>query len=333
VRALTKLILPGLALAALAGVAAAPISASAQDGASRPLAQANADLQAGEADQALALLSTLAQPGGPAEAFNLKCRVELTLEDWDRAAGDCEQAVRLDGENSDNHLWLGRALGEKASRASFLSAYSLGKRVRIEFEEAVRLNPRNGPALADLGEFDYSAPGFMGGGVDKAAEVAAQLDKVDPVRAHELRSKIAEQGKDYGTAERELKQALAASAHPASEWMTLASFYARRGRWPEMETALRNGENSAKRDKRAGAALYDGASVLIRAKRDPNQAARMLEYYLASGAKTEQAPAFVAYTMLARLEQQQGDAAKADRDRAAALAMAHEYKPAQALKH
>jgi len=333
VRAVARLILPVLALAALAGVALAPISVFAQDGASRQLAQANADLQAGEADQALALLSTLAKPGGPAEAYNLKCRVELTLEDWDRAVGDCEQAVKLDGKNSDDHLWLGRALGEKASRASFVSAYSLGKRVRIEFEEAVRLNPRNGPALSDLGQFYYSAPGFMGGGVDKAAAVAAQLDRFDPVRGHELRAQIAEQGKNDATAEQELKLAIAASTHPASQWMELAGFYAHRGHWTEMETALRNGENAAQRDKRAGAALFDGASVLIRAKRDQNQAARMLEDYLASSAKTEQAPAFVAHTTLARLELQLGDAAKASRDRAAALAMAHEYKPAQALKH
>ncbi len=327
------LFLPGLALAALAGAASVPISAFAQDGASRQLAQANADLQAGEADQALELLSALAQPGGPAEAYNLKCRVELTLEDWDRAVGDCEQAVKLDGTNSDDHLWLGRALGEKASRASFLNAYSLGKRVRIEFEEAVRLNPRNGPALSDLGQFDCSAPGFMGGGVDRAAAVAAQLDRFDPARAHELRAQIAEQDKNDATAEQQLQQAAAASAHPASQWMELASFYARRGRWTEMETALRNGENAAKRDKRSGSALFDGASVLIRAKRDPNQAVRMLDDYLASGAKTEQAPAFVAYVLLARMELQLGDAVQAIRDRAAALAMAHEYKPAQALKH
>ena len=43
---------------------------------------------------------------------------------------ECEQAVQLDGTNSDYHMWLGRALGEKASRASFLTAFSLGKRVR-----------------------------------------------------------------------------------------------------------------------------------------------------------------------------------------------------------
>jgi hypothetical protein len=61
-------VLAGLALAAAMG-------ASGPGGAGPQLAQANAALQAGEADKALALLNPLALPGGKAEAFNLKCRV------------------------------------------------------------------------------------------------------------------------------------------------------------------------------------------------------------------------------------------------------------------
>ena len=320
-------------LSALLLGAAAAISAFAQGGARQQLAQANTALQAGEADKALALLDTYARPHGSAEAYNLRCRVLYTLEHWDAAANDCEQAVKLDGENSDDHMWLARALGERASRASFMNAYSLAKRVRAEFEEATRLNPRNGEALSDLGEYYYSAPGVVGGGTDKAEVVAAQLDKLDPVRAHELRGHIAEQRKDYGTAERELKQAIAGSAHPAFQWMTLASFYRHHERWTEMESAVRSGENAAERDKHAGVALYNGASELIRTKRDPARAARMLEEYVASSAKTEEAPAFAAHTMLARLRAQLGDTAAASRERAAALALAHDYKPALDLKY
>jgi tetratricopeptide (TPR) repeat protein len=259
--------------------------------------------------------------------------VELTLQEWDRAASDCEQAVRLDGGDSDDHLWLARALGEKASRAPFLSAYSLAKRVRAEFEEAVRLDPGNAEALADLGEFYYSAPEVVGGGSAKAERVAAQLDRIDPVRAHELRGRIAEERKDYGTAEREYRQTIALAAHPALQWMTLASFYCRRERWTEMESAVRSGENAAERDKRAGEALYDGASLLLRTKRDPELAVKMLDEYLAGGAKTEEAPAFVAYTWLVQLQTQLGERSAASRDRAAALALAREYKPAQDLKY
>lgn len=326
-RAFAGLIPAGLGLAA-----AMALSMPAQ-GQGKQLAQANAALQAGEADKALALLEPLAQPGGEAEAYNLRCRVEYTLERWDKAANDCEQAVKLDGQSSDDHMWLARALGEKARRATFLNAYSLAKRVRTEFEEAVLLNPRNANALSDLGEFYYSAPGVVGGGINKSETVAAELDRIDPARAHELRGRIAEQRKDYGTAERELKQAIAASAHPASQWMTLASFYRGRERWTEMESAVRSGESAAQRDKQAGVALYNGASLLRDTGRDPARAAKMLESYLAGSARTEEAPAFVAHVWLAQLEEQLGDAAAASRERAAAQAMAQEYKPAQDLKY
>ena len=251
-------------LAGLVLASAAVLSASAQSSERSQLALATAALQFGEADKALALLSPLAQPGGEAEAYNLKCRVEYSLEQWDRAANDCEQAVKLDGRSSDDHLWLARALGAQASRASFLSAFKLAKRVYAEMEEAVRLNPRNADALADLGEYDYTAPAVVGGGIDKAEGVAAQMDRIDPIRAYELRGHIAEQRKDFGATEREYKQALAASVHPAFQWISLAGFYLRRERWTEMEAAVRSGQNAAERDKRAAVALYSGAALLFK---------------------------------------------------------------------
>jgi tetratricopeptide (TPR) repeat protein len=312
-------IVPAVLLAA-----AVTVSACAQD----LLAEASAALQAGEADHVLALLNSLPpSDAGQAEAHNLQCRVRYTLEQWNEAVSQCEQAVQLDAQNSDYHLWLGRALGQKAGQASFLIAYSLAKRVQAEFGEAVRLNPRNAEALYALGDYDFQAPGIVGGGVDKAQEIAAQLAKVDAARAHELLGRIAEGRKDYGTAEREFMQAVAEGAHPAKQWSTLAGFYSRRQRWTEMESAVHSILTAAWRDKHAAVSLYDGAGVLTESKRDPELAARMLEDYLDGSAKTEEAPAFVAHARLASLKEQLGDPAAANRERAAALALAHDYKP------
>lgn len=293
------------------------------------LEQANAALQAGEADKAISLLSSLPES---AESHNLRCRVFFSLEHWEEAASDCEQAVNLNSRDSRNHLWLGRAVGEKAEHASFITAYSLAKRARAEFEEAVSLSPYDAEALADLGEFYTSAPSIVGGGNEKAEALLPQMDRADPAGGHELRARIAESRKDYEAAERQLKLALHASEHPSSQWMALGSFYRKHDHWDEMEKAVQSGYKAAQQDKHSGAALFNGASVLMRGGRNLALAAQMLEEYLASNSKTEEAPAFEAHTHLATLKAQLGDVQGAKQEQAAALKLAHDYQPALALK-
>ncbi|MGP8254040.1 MAG: hypothetical protein ACLQHF_18585 [Terracidiphilus sp.] len=312
--------------------AAWPAAASTQV-ARQPLAEINADLQAGEADKALELIASLPQGGSNiAQAKFLECRVRYSLGQWSAAASACRRAVELDGQNSNYHMWYGRALGGRASSASFLSAFSLGKQVHEQFETAVQIDPRNAEALSDLGSFDVDAPGIVGGGLDKAGEVAAQLEMVDKARAHQLRAEIASNRKDYAAAEKELKAAVAASAHPALQLTVLANFYRHRQEWNQMEAAVRSAQSAAARDRAASVALYDGAGVLYEARRDPGLAAKMLTDYLAGSSKTDEAPAFVAFIRLADLERQLGNSAEAQRDEAAAQALAHEYQTKEA-KH
>lgn len=320
--------LPGVILAASLMAESARAEPS-QDG----LAAVNLALQAGQADRALALLKSLPQPvADSGEAHNLRCRVLFTLEQFEAAKTECEKAVNLDPQNSMYRLWLGRTLGEVADRANFLNAYGLAKRARSEFEQAVQLNPSNAEALADLGEFYSSAPGVVGGGTDKAKGVASKLDRVDKARAHELRSAIAKENGDMVTAEREMKDAVAASAHPAFQWMRLASFYRKAKRYTEMESAVQSGWAAAQRDPHAAVALFNGASVLMKGNRNPTLAIKLLEAYLASPVATEEAPAFTARVWLARLRAQTGDSEGARREKAEALALAQGYKPAQDLK-
>jgi tetratricopeptide (TPR) repeat protein len=173
----------------------------------------------------------------------------------------------------------------------------------------------------------------VGGGLDKAETIAAQLGKVNAAKAYELRGNIASSRKDYVTAERDFRQAIAASPHPAEQWTVLASFYRGRQRWNDLDAAIHSCVAAAAHDKHSGVGLYDGAGVLIAVNREPALAAKMLEDYLAGSSKSEEAPAFVAHARLGRLKQLLGDAAGARHEFAAAAAMAREYNPAQDSKH
>lgn len=292
------------------------------------LAAAHSALQSGEASRALTLLQEAPQLGPEAaHARNLECRVRFTLQQWSAAAKACQQAVQLDGQNSDYHMWLGRALGEEAGAASFLSAYSLSKQARVEMETAVRLDPRNAEALSDLGEFYVEAPSIVGGGLDKAESVVQELDRINSARAAELRGRIAYARKDYSATEQYYKQAIALSPHPSRSWATLASFYRHRNEWTQMQWAVRNCAAAAARDPHSGVALFNGASVLIQANQDPELAARMLQDYLNGPSKTEEGPAFLAHVWLARLKTQLGDSAGAQQEQEAAKTLAGAYLP------
>ena len=77
--------------------------------------------------------------------------------------------------------------------------------------------------------------------------------------------------------------------------------------------------------------MFNGATVLIKGKRNLALAAKMLEEYLANFPKTEEAPAFQAHTQLARVKAQLGDKDGARQEKAAALSLAHDFKPAVGL--
>jgi tetratricopeptide (TPR) repeat protein len=282
-------------------------------------------LAAGHADEAIQILEQqTSRSATDAESHNLLCRAYYMIEEWDRGIAACERAVQLDPQKSLYHLWLGRAYGEKASRVSFFSAPGLAKKVRVEFERAVELDPKNWEARGDLAEFYFSAPGIVGGGKDKAHAQADALLPLNPAMAHWVLAHIAEKEKDTAGAEREYRAAITASHSGTRTWFDLASFLFHSNRLDEMEQALRTLESSPVDHPDS---LMDGASLLLRTGRDYPLAVRLLRRYLSS--PVEEAPAFKAHDMLGQLLEKQGDRRAAAEEYRAALALAHNYARAQ----
>jgi tetratricopeptide (TPR) repeat protein len=288
--------------------------------------QANAFLQQGRVDEAAASLRGLlaANPGdGP--AHQLLCRIYYSQDMADDAIRECQLAASSDPASSDNQLWLGRAYGFKASHANPLSALSLAVKVRLAFERAIQLDPENIHALNDLGEYYVAAPAIIGGGLDKAQALATRMQPHFPSQAHRLLALIAEKKKEDAVAEAEFSNAVAAGKTPEA-YIDLGQFYERHHQPDKMVDALQSGIAT---DRRKGPSLVDAASILTDAHRSPELAATLLRTYLASSAKTDEAPAFKVHVQLGDLLARQGDPVASHREYAAALALASNYAPAR----
>ena len=289
-------------------------------------------LQNGRADQALQVLNSQIQANpNDARAYNLMGRVYYQLEHWDDAIRAGEKSVALAPDVSEYHQWLGRIYGEKAEtvgKVHFISAISLVRKVKAEFERAVALDPdgKNLSARADLAEFYTEAPSIMGGDKAKAKTLAEFVLKLDPALGHSMLGRIHEKQGAKEHAEQEYKAAIEASNNLARYWISLGSFYRRSGRFDEMQSAV-NKSLTAKHE--AGISLFDGASLLMNGGRDFPQAIKMLRQYLGPDDPAEDGPAFQAHYLLGSLLEKQGDAKAAVEEYRAALALASEYKPAQ----
>jgi tetratricopeptide (TPR) repeat protein len=287
---------------------------------------ANLLLQQGRVDEATASLrQVLATQPGDAQAHQLLCRSYYSLEMADNAIRECELAISNDPSNSDNQMWLGRAYGFKAAHANPIAALSLAIKVRTAFERAVQLDPENIQAMSDLGEFYVEAPSLIGGGLDKAQALAARMQPQFPAQAHRLLALAAEKKKDNVAAESEFIKAVDAGRTPDA-YIDLGHFYQRHNQPDKMADALQSGIAA---DRRKGPALVDAASILTDAHSSPELAESLLRAYLASAAKTDDAPAFKVHVQLGELLAQQGDSAAAHREYETALTLASNYAPAR----
>ena len=284
---------------------------------------AEAAVLEGRADDAIRMLrSQLAGNAGDARAHLLLCRVLLAEELPDDAAAECDKAAAAAPGDSGTQLWLGRAYGAKASAANPLAAFPLARRVHAAFERAVQLDPNNGAALSDLGQYDVQAPAIVGGGVDKARALAGQMMASEPERARRLLAQIAMKAGDLETAEAEFR---AAGRSPGA-MVDLAQFYAGHRRPDDAAATVRAAMAG---DRTHGPEMVDAALVLLQAQRARELAMSYLRQYLESAAKTDAAPAFRVHVVLGDALAAGGDSRGAAAEYAAARALASGYRAAQ----
>lgn len=296
--------------------------------ATAPISSARDLVYAGRVNEALqALNSRLQANRQDAEAYHLLCRAYYMVQRWDDAISNGERALSLNPNDSNYHLWLGRAYGEKADSSSFITAIELAKKVREHFERAVQLDGNNLPARSDLAEFYVDAPGFLGGGKDKARAQANVIMQSDAPSAHWILAIIAEKDRKYDAAEQEYKASLQASGMRAKEWLNIASFYKRRKRFDDMEQAISKAVADPKGNQHV---LYEAAELLNGAGRNFTFAIQLLRRYISGGTPDPEAPLFQAHYLLGMILEKQGDRPGAAQEYRSSLSLASNFQKAQA---
>lgn len=187
-----------------------------------------------EARAALTPAAT-AKPPNATAAFYLG-RLAMRADDAKEAARWFEIAAKLQDNNPDVHVWLGRAYGQQAQSAGKLSQIGLAKKTKAEFEKASTLDPNNLDARDALIQYYLMAPGIMGGSVVKAKEQAAEIRKRDAYRATMADATIAEDQKDLAGAEKAMKTAMQMRPDSLGPRYQLGGFYSRNERWDEAFT-------------------------------------------------------------------------------------------------
>jgi tetratricopeptide (TPR) repeat protein len=197
--------------------------------------------------------------------------------EYKKATEMLEKAVAAEPANSDYELWLGRAFGRRAETASPFTAAPNANKARQHFEKAVQLNPRNMDALSDLFEYYLEAPGFMGGGLDKAVGIADRMAAIDEVDGHWAQARLAERRKEFDTAEHHLQLAARMAPQQVGRLIDLAKFLATQGRYQESDQSFKKAEKLAPNNPQV---IYARADTYIQQGRNLDTARKLLQRYL-----------------------------------------------------
>ena len=239
------------------------------------LEQARKLYQLTDYEASLKILQAIQPKDGP--VYALIGRNDYMQGEYKKATEVLEKAVAAEPNNSEYELWLGRAFGRRAETASPFTAPSHANKAREHFEKAVQLNPRNIDALSDLFEYYLEAPGFMGGGLDKAVGIAERMAAIDEVEGHWAQARLAERRKEFDTAEHHLQLAARMAPQQVGRLIDLAKFLATQGRYQESDQSFKKAEKLAPNNPQV---IYARADTYIQQGRNLDTARKLLQRYL-----------------------------------------------------
>jgi tetratricopeptide (TPR) repeat protein len=235
------------------------------------------------------------QPAPDAAAYYLIGRDYFMLGEYKRATDAFQRALAQQPSKSEYAHWLGRTFGRRAETSNPLAAPMYASKARQYFEQAVALDAGNEEALNDLFDYYLQAPGFLGGGYDKAEAVAKRIAQRNAAEGHFAQAQLADKRKQFDNAEQQLRRAMELAPRQVGRVLDLAKYLAKRGRYQESEATFEKAEKLA---PNAPNVLFARANVYIEQRRNLEQAKALLKKYLKSDLTPDDPPRELAEKML-----------------------------------
>jgi Flp pilus assembly protein TadD len=243
-------------------------------------------------------LRVLAEDPTPGAAdYFLTGKNHFMSGDYKKAISFFEKALTISPANSEYELWLGRAWGRRAETGGWVMAASNASKARQAFEKAVALDPRNHEAKNDLFEFYLNAPGFLGGGTEKAEAAARSIAAERPAEYEHEEAQLADKRKDYAAAEAHLRRAIELAPDQPGRILDLARYLAKRGRLNESDALFAQAQKLIPGQPKVGFAV---AQSDIENHRNLEQARNLLEDYLRASLTPDDPPRQEAEKLLRR---------------------------------
>jgi Flp pilus assembly protein TadD len=239
-----------------------------------------------------------ADPAPDGASYMLAGKNYFMSGDYKKAIESFEKARAIMPGSSDCELWLGRAWGRRAETGGWMVAAAHASKARQHFEKAVALDPNNREAKNDLFSFYLDAPGFLGGGLDKAEAHARSIANERPAESEFELAQVAEKRKEFSTAESHLRRAVEFAPAEAGRIVDLARFLAKRGRVKESDTLFDKARNMAPNQPRV---LFAEASTAIENHGDTQRARELLQTYLHASLTPDDPPRSEAEKLLRRI--------------------------------
>lgn len=232
-------------------------------------------------------------------------RIAMAEQDFETAAGYFENAINVNDQVAEYYAGLGDAYGGIAQDANPIRQGILATRMKSAWEKSITMNPKLIEPRQSLIQFYMRAPGFMGGDIEKAKEMARELKKLKPALGHLEMGNICLFEKRVNEAEQEFLEMVKADT---SFVYQLGSFYVQQKQWNKAFDVF---EKVVKQNNTNFPAIYQIGRISALSGIRLERGEECLKKYFAYQPKQNEPPQAAAKMRLAQIMEKKGNIVEA----------------------